>query len=158
MLHELTRQKKNQPEGTMGAHVAAKAWQLLVLCWASSVGALHVHPFSGSRETLRLSETAGAVIRPAGSATQVLAGRDPYRALSMNTSLRLRGGSLVKPTSDINWRAVSGNLLGGLTLFLYSMSKLSTCIQAACGEELKNLLTMLSFNRYVCFLFFMRSF
>ena len=55
-------------------------------------------------------------------------------------------------SQSVDWRAVSGNLLGGLTLFLYSMEKLSKGIQAACGDELKSLLRTLSFNRYVGFL------
>ena len=58
----------------------------------------------------------------------------------------------MKGVQDVDWRAVSGNLLGGLTLFLFSMEKLSTCIQAACGDELKNVLKALSYNRYVGFL------
>lgn len=71
-----------------------------------------------------------------------------------DATLRLRGGSPRKGAAldDVDWRAVSGNLLGGLTLFLYSMQKLSDGIQAACGDELKSMLKVLSFNRYIGFL------
>ena len=71
-----------------------------------------------------------------------------------HAGLRLRGGSRKKglKAGEVSWRAVSGNLLGGLTLFLFSMDKLSEGIQAACGDELKSVLKNLTFNRYVGFL------
>ena len=71
-------------------------------------------------------------------------------SLGRHSGLRLRGGSRKK--GEVSWRAVSGNLLGGLTLFLFSMDKLSEGIQAACGDELKSVLKNLTFNRYVGFL------
>ena len=76
------------------------------------------------------------------------------RSSASRASLRLRGGGArpMARSQSVDWRAVSGNLLGGLTLFLYSMEKLSKGIQAACGDELKSLLRTLSFNRYVGFL------
>lgn len=75
--------------------------------------------------------------------------------LGRDSGLRLRGGSRkkgLKAAGEVSWRAVSGNLLGGLTLFLFSMDKLSEGIQAACGDELKSVLKNLTFNRYVGFL------
>jgi len=79
---------------------------------------------------------------------------DAQSTLSVDQSLRLRGGAPSKQGGDqaVDWRAVSGSLLGGLSLFLYSMDTLSTGIQDACGDELKVMLKMLSFNRYVGFL------
>ena len=101
--------------------------------------------------TLRLPSAAGAA--RCGSAAPVFASWDACSA-NRDTSLRLRGGAPRKgpDVNDVDWRAVSGNLLGGLTLFLYSMQKLSDGIQAACGDELKSMLKVLSFNRYIGFL------
>ena len=47
---------------------------------------------------------------------------------------------------------MSGSLLGSLSMFLYSMDMLSEGIQAACGNELKAMLRVLSYNRFVGFL------
>jgi len=52
----------------------------------------------------------------------------------------------------VDWQAVVGSLLGGLSLFLYSMKKLGDGIRGACGPQLKDVLRVLSDNRFTGFL------
>lgn len=69
-------------------------------------------------------------------------------------TLRLRGGEEPGEAEvvPVDWQAVIGSLLGGLSLFLYSMKKLGDGIRGACGPQLKDMLRLLSDNRFMGFL------
>ena len=130
---------------------------LVVLCCALA-DALHHAPGgqpAGSCAELRaLRAAAGKATGRPGAAWEQTARRAAGGARSgpggAGSPARLRGGAPAK--RDVDWRAVSGSLLGGLSMFLYSMDMLSEGIQAACGNELKAMLRVLSYNRFVGFL------
>jgi len=51
--------------------------------------------------------------------------------------------------SEINWFFVVIGLLGGLSLFLYGMEKMSDALKNVAGEKMKDILAMLSNNRFM---------
>jgi len=51
--------------------------------------------------------------------------------------------------SEINWFFVVIGLLGGLALFLYGMEKMSDALKNVAGEKMKDILAMLSNNRFM---------
>jgi len=52
-------------------------------------------------------------------------------------------------SSDISWFFVVIGLLGGLALFLYGMEKMSDALKNVAGEKMKDILAMLSNNRFM---------
>jgi phosphate:Na+ symporter len=50
-------------------------------------------------------------------------------------------------TDDINWFFLGIGLLGGLSLFLYGMERMSDALKNVAGEKMKDILGMLSNNR-----------
>jgi phosphate:Na+ symporter len=52
-------------------------------------------------------------------------------------------------TSEINWFFVVIGLLGGLSLFLFGMEKMSDALKNVAGEKMKDILAMLSNNRFM---------
>jgi phosphate:Na+ symporter len=48
---------------------------------------------------------------------------------------------------EINWFFLSIGLLGGLSLFLYGMERMSDALKNVAGEKMKDILAMLSNNR-----------
>ena len=51
--------------------------------------------------------------------------------------------------NEINWFFVVIGLLGGLALFLYGMEKMSDALKNVAGEKMKDILAMLSNNRFM---------
>jgi len=51
--------------------------------------------------------------------------------------------------NEINWFFVVIGLLGGLALFLYGMEKMSGALKNVAGEKMKDILAMLSNNRFM---------
>lgn len=60
----------------------------------------------------------------------------------------MAGGNEVT-SSTINWGFVIMNLLGGLALFLYGMSKMSDGMKKAAGDRMRNILAALTKNRVI---------
>jgi len=52
-------------------------------------------------------------------------------------------------TIEISWFFVIVSLLGGLALFLYGMEKMSDALKNVAGEKMKDILAMLSNNRFM---------
>ena len=52
-------------------------------------------------------------------------------------------------SSTINWGLLIMNLLGGLALFLYGMSKMSDGMKKAAGDRMRNILAALTKNRVI---------
>lgn len=52
-------------------------------------------------------------------------------------------------TKEINWFFVVIGLLGGLSLFLFGMEKMSDALKNVAGEKMKDILAMLSNNRFM---------
>ena len=52
-------------------------------------------------------------------------------------------------SSTINWGLLIMNLLGGLALFLYGMSKMSDGMKKAAGDRMRNILSALTRNRVI---------
>jgi phosphate:Na+ symporter len=52
-----------------------------------------------------------------------------------------------KATDEINWFFLGIGLLGGLSLFLYGMERMSDALKNVAGEKMKDILAMLSNNR-----------
>ena len=50
-------------------------------------------------------------------------------------------------TDEINWFFLAIGLLGGLSLFLYGMERMSDALKNVAGEKMKDILAMLSNNR-----------
>jgi phosphate:Na+ symporter len=50
-------------------------------------------------------------------------------------------------TAEINWFFLAIGLLGGLSLFLYGMERMSDALKNVAGEKMKDILAMLSNNR-----------
>ncbi|MBW2516522.1 MAG: Na/Pi symporter, partial [Deltaproteobacteria bacterium] len=51
------------------------------------------------------------------------------------------------PAAEINWFFLAIGLLGGLSLFLYGMERMSDALKNVAGEKMKDILGMLSNNR-----------
>lgn len=60
----------------------------------------------------------------------------------------MAGGNEVT-SSTINWGLLIMNLLGGLALFLYGMSKMSDGMKKAAGDRMRNILAALTKNRVI---------
>jgi len=60
----------------------------------------------------------------------------------------MAGGNEVT-SSTINWGLLIMNLLGGLALFLYGMSKMSDGMKKAAGGRMRNILAALTKNRVI---------
>ena len=60
----------------------------------------------------------------------------------------MAGGNEVT-SSTINWGLLIMNLLGGLALFLYGMSKMSDGMKKAAGDRMRNILSALTRNRVI---------
>jgi hypothetical protein len=128
---------------------------LVVMCCALG-DALHTMPGERGEGACTMRAGVTGTGRPCAQAKTAIArraagsGRSGFMGAD---SLHLRGGAPAQsPARSVDWRAVSGNLLGGLSIFLYSMDMMSEGIQAACGNELKAMMRALSYNRYVGFL------
>ncbi len=52
-------------------------------------------------------------------------------------------------TKEINWFFLGIGLLGGLSLFLYGMERMSDALKNVAGEKMKDILGMLSNNRFM---------
>ncbi|MGD9172861.1 MAG: Na/Pi symporter, partial [Desulfobacterales bacterium] len=51
--------------------------------------------------------------------------------------------------NEINWFFLAIGLLGGLSLFLYGMERMSDALKNVAGEKMKDILGMLSNNRFM---------
>ena len=52
-------------------------------------------------------------------------------------------------TAEISWFYLAIGLLGGLSLFLYGMERMSDALKSVAGEKMKDILGMLSNNRFM---------
>ncbi|MCP5050375.1 MAG: Na/Pi cotransporter family protein, partial [bacterium] len=50
-------------------------------------------------------------------------------------------------SKEISWFFLTVGLLGGLSLFLYGMDKMSEALKIVAGEKMKDILALLSNNR-----------
>jgi len=133
-----------RPFGAVGA--------VLVIAMASHTQALPSVPATLRVHTPRGSGSIaeGSPLRSLGAVVDGRRTHGPARATGVN--LRLRGGDAAPVPVTIDWTAVMSSLLGGLSLFLYSIKKLGDGIRGAFGGELKTVLHNLSYNKTVSFL------
>ena len=66
--------------------------------------------------------------------------------LMLLSPLSAEAGSSSK-TDEINWFFLCIGLLGGLSLFLYGMERMSDALKNVAGEKMKDILAVLSSNR-----------
>ena len=66
--------------------------------------------------------------------------------LMLFSPLSAEAGSASK-TGEINWFLLGIGLLGGLSLFLYGMERMSDALKNVAGEKMKDILAVLSNNR-----------
>jgi len=57
------------------------------------------------------------------------------------------------PAPAIDWTSVTSSLFGGIALFLYGMRLLESCLVKIAGKRLRNILSLLSSNKFVGLIF-----